>query len=589
MDAVSEIKARLNIEDVISEYVQLKRSGSNFKGLSPWTNEKTPSFMVSPEKQIWHDFSSGRGGDMFSFIMEAEGLDFKAALELLARKAGVDLEQMRGAGNRQNREIKNRSFEALELATKFYQKQLTVNQTALKYLLRDRGFSKKTLLSWQIGYSPSTGHALTNFLTKRGFATDETKRAGLSVLRGDRTVDMFRARIMIPLADGQGRVIGFTARLLADPSTSSGQASSDAPKYINTPATVIYDKSRNIFGLHLAKDAIRKSGFAVIVEGNLDVISSHQAEVTNVVATAGTAMTENHLRELKRFSGDIRLCFDADSAGVKATERAIDLAQKTAVSLGVIELKDAKDPDELIKKDPLMWQKAVQKSVYAMDWLVKQYETNLDLQTAQGKKVFSDTLLPIILRLSDPVEQEHYMKKIAELTDTSIEAIRTKFGRQTAGPTRRQRQIKAPAEPTPLETVEYQRLQNHLLAITLLNLKVRDLLKGLGDEYFTDESSLKLYNFLRTKPDYILKDNLPGQLRPIDDYVKIIVLQYEELYDGLAAEDLREQALQLKHRLVNRYAKTQKQNLVTQMQAETDEKKLRKLMQQADKLNKLIR
>src|SRR5574337_991227 len=244
MDAVAEIKSRLNIEDVVSEYIQLKRAGRNFKGLSPWTNEKTASFIVSPEKQIWHDFSSGKGGDIFSFVMEMEGLDFRGALEQLARKAGVELEQYQTA-NTHRKEYKSRALEALALATKFYQKQLTVNQAALKYLLRDRGFSKKTILDWQIGYAPRTGNALTNFLTKQGFDTDETRRAGLTVLSGAHPRDMFRGRIMIPLSDSRGSIIGFTARLLAD--------EPESPKYINTPQTVVYDKSRNVFGLHLAK------------------------------------------------------------------------------------------------------------------------------------------------------------------------------------------------------------------------------------------------------------------------------------------------------------------------------------------------
>jgi len=574
---VAEVKARLNIEDVVSEYVQLKRSGRNFKGLSPWTNEKTPSFMVSPEKQIWHDFSSGRGGDIFTFVMEAEGLDFKAALEMLARKAGVDLEQMRGAQNRQSREVKNRSYEAHELATKFYQKQLTVNQTALKYLLRERGLSKKTLLTWQIGYSPSIGDAVTNFLTKKGFTTDETKRAGLSILRSDKAVDMFRGRIMIPLADSQGRVVGFTARLLQD--------EPGAPKYINTPATVIYDKSRHVFGLHLAKDSIRKDGFAVIVEGNMDVISSHQTGVTNVVATAGTAMTESHLREIKRFSGDIRLSFDNDKAGLAGTERAIELAQKVSVSFGVIELKDVKDADELIKKDPSLWQKAIQKSVYAVDWLTNYYKKSLDLSTAQGKKVFSDALLPTVRRLSDPVEQEHYLKKIAELTDTSIESIQSKFSRQAGVSQPRYRQIKPSDEVISQEEVEYQRLKNHFLAILLFNPRIRDLIKEVGADYFNDEQSMNLYKNLKTHPN--LKPN--EVMQNLQDYVKILLLQYEELYKGLPAEDMRAQAQQLKSRLVNRYVKIQKQRLANQMRAETDENKLQQLIREADKLNKLLK
>ena len=579
MDAVAEVKARLNIEDVVSEYVQLKRSGRNFKGLSPWTNEKTASFMVSPEKQIWHDFSSGKGGDVFTFVMEAEGLDFKGALELLARKAGVDLDQLRGARSRQSSAIKNRSLEALELATKFYQKQLTVNQGALRYLLRDRGFSKKTLLTWQIGYSPSTGHALTNFLTKKGFTTDETKRAGLSILRQDKAVDMFRERIMIPLADSQGRVIGFTARLLAN--------EPNAPKYINTPATTVYDKSRHVFGLHLAKDAIRKTGFAVIVEGNLDVISSHQAGVMNVVATAGTAMTENHLRELKRFSGDIRLCFDADSAGLAAMERIIPMAQKTGVNLQIIDIAkyDVKDPDELIRKDIHFWNEAITKPVYAVDWLIGYYAGSLDLSTAQGKKAFSDDLLQTINRLSDPVEQEHYLKKIANLTDTSLEAIKSKFGNQNSIAQPRYRQIKPVTEPVNQSDVEYQRLQNHFLGIMLFNPKLRKLLKDTSGRYFDEGNAAELYKTMADKPE-IKPESV---VQSLQDYVKIVALQYEELYEGLAADDMEAQATQLKNRLVNRYVKTQKQDLAAKMRSETDENKLKQLIKQADKLNQLIK
>jgi DNA primase len=190
MDAVTEVKSRLSIEDVIAQYVQLKRAGRNFKGLSPFTNEKSPSFVVSPEKQIWHDFSSGRGGDMFTFIQEVEGLDFKGALDMLARRAGVDLEEFKGSSNSTNAQFKNRALEALELATKFYQRQLTANKSALEYLIKQRKFNKDTLLTWRLGYSPNTGIALTEFLTKHGFTRDEMKRAGLSVERRTRLGDM---------------------------------------------------------------------------------------------------------------------------------------------------------------------------------------------------------------------------------------------------------------------------------------------------------------------------------------------------------------------------------------------------------------
>ncbi|HVO86454.1 MAG TPA: DNA primase [Candidatus Binatia bacterium] len=583
MDAVAEIKNRLNIEDVVGEYVRLKRSGRNFKGISPWTNEKTASFIVSPEKQIWHDFSSGKGGDMFSFVMEVEGLDFKGALELLARKAGVDLDQFQSGASGNSGKLKNRALEALELATKFYQKQLTANRSAAEYLLKDRKFTKQTLITWRLGYSPNAGRALTDFLSKQGFTTDEMKRAGLVVERQSRAVDMFRGRIMIPLADSRGAVIGFTARLLDD--------EPNAPKYINTPQSVTYDKSRNVFGLDKAKEAIRKQGYAVVVEGNMDVIASHQAGVANVVASAGTAMTEAHLRELKRFSGDIRLSFDADRAGVSATERVIPMAQKVEVNLKIINLPEgAKDPDELVQKDPAAWQKAIDSAVYATDWLIETYRKQLDLTSASGKKTFSDALLPTIRRLRDPVEQEHYLKIIASATDTSLEAVKAKSdSRSSDNPEVRLKRPKLEPLEVDALAVEYQRLQDHLLGMLLLQPKTRDLLSSCRDVYFSEGPPRKLFEFIKQNPDYKGDVKTAAALREFGDYVKIVILQFEELYAGLPTSDLHEQAQNLIRRLIDRYIKIQKQVLADAMRLAASETEIKKLIKEADKLNQLMK
>lgn len=580
MDAVAEVKSRLNIEDVISEYVQLKRTGRNFKGISPWTNEKTASFIVSPEKQIWHDFSSGKGGDMFSFVMEMEGLDFRATLEMLARKAGVDLEPFQNTKPGTSTKLKNRALEVLELTTKFYQRQLTANKPALEYLSKERGFSRETILTWRLGYAPNTGFALTNFLTKQGFTTDEMKRAGVIFQRERHSSDMFRGRIMIPLNDASGQVIGFTARLLAD--------EPDAPKYINTPQTVTYDKSRQVFGLDLAKESIRKEGFVVVAEGNMDVIASHQAGVANVVASAGTAMTEQHLKALKRFTGDIRLSFDADRAGVAATERVIPLAQKAEVNLRILTIKDAKDPDELIRKDVHFWNDAIKDAEYAPDWLIERYRTEVDLGSAAGKRAFTDALLTTIRQLRDPIEQEHYLKKIAQLTDTSFEAVQTKF----AGSPHQASILKKPkTAQTALDKnqAEYQRLQDHLLAMVLMQPKLRELLKDCRVEYFTDGPARQVFKFLQDSPDFKGDPKIAEQLLSEGDYVKIIMLQFEELYQDLPLDDLTEQAAQLKHRLIDRYAKIQKHKLVLAMGQTTDENELNRLVQKADKLNELIK
>lgn len=582
MDAVAEVKSRLNIEDVVGEYVQLKRAGRNFKGLSPFSNEKTPSFIVSPEKQIWHDFSSGRGGDMFSFVMEMEGQDFKTTLEMLARKAGVDLDQFKSGQTQVSSKLKARALEALELATKFYQRQLMASPDGLKYLLKERNFSKQTLLDWRLGYSPNTGHSLTNFLTKRGFTTDEMKRAGLTVQRQHREADMFRGRIIVPLADSRGQIIGFTARILDD--------EPDAPKYINTPQTVTYDKSRNVFGLNLAKEAIRKKGFAVVAEGNLDVIASHQVGVKNVVASAGTAMTEQHLKELKRFTGDVRLSFDSDRAGLAATERVIPLAQKAGVSLQIININGAKDPDELIQKDPKLWAKTVEKGDYATDWLINQYKSQLDLTTASGKTAFTDALLPTIKRLLDPVEQEHYLKLVAAETDSSLEAMKSKMAsRPLELIETRLKKPKVSFGPLDRAVFEQRRLQDHFLSMVLMQPKIRDLIKDCDEQYFTEGEPRKLLKFLQEKPDFTGDPKIAAPLQTIGDYVKIIMLQFEEIYQDLSLNDLRDQAQSLKHRLINRYVKIQKHSLVADMQTAKTEDERRKLIKKADKLNELIK
>jgi len=580
MDAVAEVKSRLSIEDVISEYVQLKRTGRNFKGISPWTNEKTASFIVSPEKQIWHDFSSGKGGDMFTFVQEMEGLDFRGTLELLARKAGVDLDQFKSSKPGVSTELKNRALEVLDLAAKFYQAQLKVNKAAYEYLAKDRGFSKDTILTWRLGYAPNTGFALTNFLTKQGFTTDEMKRAGVIFQRARHSSDMFRSRIMIPLADQSGQIIGFTARLLAK--------DEDAPKYINTPQTVTYDKSRHVFGLHLAKEAIRKAGFVVVAEGNMDVIASWQAGVSNVVASAGTAMTEQHLKALKRFTGDIRLSFDSDTAGIAAAERVIPLAQAAEVSLRIITIKDAKDPDELIRKDVHFWNEAIEQAQSAPDWLIEHYEEQVDLSSAAGKKAFTDALLTTIRRLRDPIEQEHYLKIIAKLTDSSLEAVKSKFTSQPEA-ARALKKPKASQERIDKDQVDYQRLQDHLLSMALLQPKLRKLIKDCQPEFFTDGPARQMFIFIKDNPDFKGDPKIAEQLQPISDYVKIIMLQFEELYQDLPPADLEEQAAQLKHRLIDRYVKIQKHQLAVAMDEAKDDKELNTLVSQADKLNELIK
>lgn len=577
MDAVEEVKARLAIEDVISEYVQLKRAGRNWKGLSPFGNEKTPSFVVSPEKQIWHDFSSGKGGNMFSFVMEMEGLDFKGALELLARKAGIDLEQYRSSNTTRGPD-KERVYELLELAAKFYQIHLSKNKMALDYVLKQRKFSKETALEWRIGYSPNNGSALIDFAKSKKFSDAEIKRAGLSAqnYKGG-TQDMFRGRLMIPLQDQQGRVIGFTARQLDD--------DPKAPKYINTPQTILYDKSRHIYGLHLAKEAIRKTKVAVLVEGNLDVIASHQAGVRQVVATAGTALTEPHLKALSRFTGDIRLSFDADKAGLAATERAIPIASKVKVSLSIIELPGGKDPDDLIRQDAKLWATAIDKPKYALDWLMDRYAKLLDISSAKGKREFSDVLLPVVRNLSDDVERDHYLNTIAQTIDISREALGQKFLKEKGAQTPPLRRKKTEPSVPDRVSVENQKTQDNFLSLVLMRKTLREFLDLIEPEMLYTEDGRALLLFLKKNPDFDGKD--ANKVQKLADYVKIQSLLYEELYQGLELNELHYEAARLQARLVENFIKIQKAKLSTELET-ASESRTQVLLQQAKSYDALL-
>lgn len=590
MDAVEDIKSRLSIEDVIGRYVELKRSGRNFKGLSPFGNEKTPSFMVSPEKQIWHDFSSGKGGNMFSFVMEMEGVDFRGALEILARQAGVDLSQYRGSYNAERGKQKERAHEALDLAAKFYQLHLKKKHEALEYILKKRGFNKQTVLDFQIGYAPEGDSALSTFLIKKGFTEQQLRDAGL-ITRGYRGLrDMFRGRIMIPLADPQGRVIGFTARLLHD--------DPEAPKYINTPQTLLYDKSRHVFGLHLAKEAIRKNDYAVVVEGNMDVVASHQAGVPQTVATAGTAMTEQHLKALGRFTHDVRLAFDQDDAGVAATERAIPLAAKAGVSLSIIDIEGAKDPDELIQKSPKEWEKAVTKHKYALDWLIEQYQKRLDLTSAIGKRQFSDVILKVIRGLDDSVEQDHYVTQVAKLIDVSPESLREKMKTQAGTskqPLRQKKTVEAPRDPYRVEQIK---AQNQLLAICLMRPENRDVLTPLTGDMLPEPPAKKLLAVMQKQPEFNFErdrdklakspSTMTEQTASTSEFADILVLLYKELYQDLESLELRYEAARLQVRLIDYYVKSKKAELSAAM-LNADETKTTDLLNQAKELDILLK
>ena len=422
---VEEIKSRLNIVDVLGEYIRLEKAGANYKAACPFHNEKTPSFMVNEEKQFWHCFGCQKHGDIFSFVMEMDGLEFREALKLLAEKAGVKLQSY----NPEKAEEKNRTLEILELATKFYETQLWKGEGKIKIInyLRERGLKDETIKEFRLGYAPRGWRNLLEFLTKRGYKTEEIARTGLLVSKTSDAqnaqehpisnyYDRFRDRIIFPIADYSGRVVGYSARVA--PGGDESQA-----KYVNTPETEVYHKSKILYGMDKAKSAIKQEDSALLVEGNMDVIASHQAGIKNAIAVSGTALTQEQIGIIKRYAKKIKMFFDMDSAGEAATKKSVKLCLANDVSVQIINLPQGKDAAELARENPEELKKAVEHPLDIIDYFLEKTFSKYDKDSAEGKKKITGELLDIISSFENAVEKNHWIKKIAEKIQISETAL----------------------------------------------------------------------------------------------------------------------------------------------------------------------
>lgn len=415
--ATEEIKTKIDLVDLISEYISLKQAGANFKAPCPFHHEKTPSFMVSRPKQIWHCFGCGEGGDIFGFIMKMEGLEFPEALRLLADKAGVKLPAY---SSEISSSLRNRLLDILKLAAKFYHKILLESPRAAgaRDYLQKRGVSASTIEEWQIGFIPEAWDLLTNFLIKRGYGINDLIASGLTLQKdGGGNYDRFRGRIMFPLADVHGNISGFTGRLLDESKENAGG------KYVNTPQTAVYDKSRILFGLDKAKREIKRQDRVIIVEGQMDVLACHAAGQINTAASSGTALTLEQIKLLNRFTNNLYLAFDADAAGQNAAERGLDLALSEGMKVKMILLPaDAgKDPDECLKKNPALWFEAVEKARPFMEYFFEKNLAGKDLSKAEDRSAAAQILLTQISKLPDVIEQDFWLKKLSAILD--IEAL----------------------------------------------------------------------------------------------------------------------------------------------------------------------
>ena len=421
MDQVEEIKGKIDIAEVVGEYVPLKKAGRNFKGLCPFHGEKTPSFTVNTELQIFKCFGCGASGDVYSFVQKIEGMEFGEVLQTLAARVGVKLESYKPTRMEEERE---RLIKINVAAAQAYHYLLTkhkIGKKAWEYV-KGRGITEEMILKFQMGYAPDGWDFSQKFLVaKKGFLEADVERAGLMV-RGRGVYDRFRERIMFPLANARGQIVGFAGRVLPGADERSGG------KYVNTPETEVYHKSELLYGFDTTRSEIKLAGWAVVVEGEIDMIASYQTGVKNVVAIKGSALTERQVELLRRVCDQIVMALDADVAGDAAARRGIEIAEKAGLTVKIARWKEGKDPGDLAILEPEEWKKAVVEAIPIYDFYLESAVTRHGLDVV-GKKKIGQELLPIWASISDEIVKGHYIQKLAEVVGVKEEDVRAQLNK----------------------------------------------------------------------------------------------------------------------------------------------------------------
>ena len=500
MSVIDEVKDRLDIIDVVSDYVTLQKSGRNFKALCPFHTEKTPSFFVFPERGTWHCFGScGIGGDVFSFIMKKEGIEFGEALKLLANRAGVTLV------SKQKDQVKERLTERLyeinEAAASYYHDLLLDGKTGkvAQNYLDQRGVSQETIDAFQLGVSIDRWDVLHQHLEGKGYKRDEMVKAGLAAEReGGGLRDQFHNRLMIPIRNEAVRVVGFGARAL----------DGSQPKYLNSPQTAVFDKSGLLYGLDRAREAIREQDQAIIVEGYTDVLTAHQHGITNVIAPMGTSLTQKQMGIIKRLTKNISLALDADAAGEQATLRGLEVAREALSQrtdrrergwlegdsrlhgkLKVILMPSGKDPDEVIRENPDDWKRLVNEATPVMEYFFKAATSKRDLADDNEKTAAVDQLLPVIMEIADKAEKELYLKRLSQMVGVSEKTLADR----AAQITKTKREKARPAVPLPTTPVSSHPLEEGCLAMLLQFPDLREQGLALSPEHFEGTENREIF------------------------------------------------------------------------------------------------
>ncbi|MBI4039147.1 DNA primase [Candidatus Daviesbacteria bacterium] len=521
MDDTDLIKEKINIVDLISEYLTLKKSGINFKANCPFHNEKTPSFVVSPERQIWHCFGCQKGGDHFTFLMEKEGMEFKEALEILAKKAGVSLKKMPD-----KKDFKDRLFEINLKAQEFFHYILTkypLGKTAYTYL-RQRGISDFSLEEFGLGYAPNSWESLTKFLLKRGFTISEIITSGLGVPAREGAYDRFRGRIIFPLIDGKDKLRGFSGRVLY----------ASEPKYINTPQTPIFDKGNFLYGINLAKTEIRQKKEVILVEGEMDVILSHQAGVKNVVATKGTGLTSGQIELLKKYTENLKLCFDMDLAGDSASRRGIEMADQFGFNIEVIQIEGGKDTAEAVGENPKLWQRAIEGSIPIYDYYLASTASRFDIKKAADLKKIGAELIPIWAKITDNLVRERYVQKLAAFLKTEEGILREAIIKEQKNSQKSYAQVfrqKTGADNIVALKSRRQLLEEYLMALLLQSPKDSIFVPPFPETLFFEEKWRQLFVYLVLYLDSISFKSRAFNINEFSaDLPKELLLDVDRLY-----------------------------------------------------------
>jgi len=586
VDQVEEVKSKVDIVDVISSRIPLKKAGRNFSANCPFHTEKTPSFMVSPDRQVYKCFGCGEVGDVYSFLQKTEGMDFREALEELAKKTGVKLIDFKPTGASKQRE---KIVAINKLAAKFYSHLLTKHpsgEKARKYL-EMRGIKKKAIEAYSLGYAPSGWENTAEFLTKRGYSLADVATSGLIIARdkSDKSsakagfYDRFRDRLIFPIKDMRGTILGFSARVITE------NTGAREPKYINSPETPIFYKGSILYGLDVARDTIRKKNYVLLVEGEFDVIAAHQIGILNVVATKGTALTEKQVALIARNCENVALCFDTDLAGDAAARRGIEMLDAAGVNVKVVNLGVHKDPDGFIKVDSVGFKKSLKGAENIYDYFIESATARFNPSTAEGKKKIGKELVPILSKITDDLVRAHYTTKLAKVLDLEISFVADAVEKKSGV-------IESESREIDINSKQLINKEKYFLAlfITLGKLE-KKILMLVRSEDFEDLNARELWSWLNaiikhSKSTDLVKlfKKLPKDLSSFVDDLYLVKISHEFDDEELLAEEIIKVAKVIKKDSLKRELVSISKDLAT-AQKDSDNAKVSLLSSKFNKIS----